>query len=433
MIVALRGSDSVSFTDPANERNLRHVLLHSFDSFQAYRHHFERCGVSRQDIAGEHLYDAFARIAPVGKELYSALQGESFSAQRHSRFVIDPSSGTTGTPVLKFTSRRDDDAESLAVRRAFETIGITQGKRCACLDIGASQIYLFYMRVLRDLGVVEPVFIKVTHDYHRACELLRAYDPDVLISIPSVLKRCLSALDAVYSRSHSNLRQIVYIGEPMEEAMRVRLQDLTDASCFSFYGTTEVGSICIECSAHNGMHVPLDLFVPTLSDVSGDRNRDLDLDHCRGKVAWTSLRILDQPVIKYAVHDLVDIAVGRCACGVDSPRLLFNNRVDETFFLFGITFNYKFFLELVSDAVGEPVNLGVTVIHLSNTTKAPSDLIRLTLDQSFEPRKIDIENAVTSVHPLSELMWSKFIRVEVEFEATNLERRKTRKLTKLVQ
>lgn len=409
-------SGGISFVDPQHSEMLRHTLLHAYDHYGVYRAHFDKCGLSRQDIAGNDLHTAFAQLSPIRKQEYSQLQSESLRVQRHSKFVVDPSSGTTGTPVLKFTSKADDDAEAAAVAVAFQTIGIGQGHRCACLDIGASQIYLFYMRVLKQLGVRDSVFLKVTADHQRTIDHLRAFDPDVIISIPSVLKRCLNALTSAYAGAPDAARKILYIGEPMENALRRELEEALGGECFSFYGTTELGSICIECSAHVGMHVPLDLFVPTICPWPNAASECIvgPLRY-RGTVAWTSLQIQQQPVVKYQVNDLVDIDIHPCGCGSNSPRLIFHQRIDETFFLYGITFTYQFFLELLELVLSGPVQLEIRLVHYRNATNETTDSIILVLDESFRGSEDEVRERLSEVHPLSELIWCNFVQLKFEF------------------
>lgn len=420
----------MSFVSSAKIDKLRTTLLHAFDRFDVYRAHFEQSGIKRADLEDAGVLAAFAQLAPINKAIYAQLQDESLRLQSGRAFVVDPSSGTTGVPVLKFTSPADDEAEASVVRAAFARVGVAADIRCACLDIGASQIYLFYMSVMQQLGVRDPVLFKLTSDPERTVHLLRRYDPDLLVSIPSVLKRCIAPLREAFAATGGRLRKIVYIGEPMEEALRRELEEALAVKCYSFYGTTEIGSVCIECSEHSGMHVPLEMAVPTLHSWPHEQPLyEPAPSRYRGIVSWTSLGIRDQPVVKYAVNDLVEIDLRRCGCGDASPRLLFRHRVDEAFFLYGITFTYEFFLDLIESALGQPVQLALRVIHRRGARGAVSDEIVVMLEEVWQRAEEEILEALSSVHPLSELIWSGFLRLTCEFVGqTEFATRKVRRV-----
>lgn len=431
MIQILTSADgSVSFVGPHGADQLRRLMTHAVISFSGYRRHFEAAGITQASVHLDTL-GAFAALPATNKKAYASLQADSLQNQRARRFVVDPSSGTTGVPVLKFTSPGDDASEAAAVEFAFRQLGIAADDRVVCLDVGASQIYLFYMDVLSRLGVRDLVFVKVTSDHEHAVRLVSSIDPTLIISIPSVLKRCLKAFRTA-PRLRNRPRRLIFIGEPMESALRLELDEVLGVECFSFYGTTEIGSICIECSAHAGMHVPLDLFIPTLSPWPAGSDCQISPTQYRGTICWTPLLMRGQPVIKYEVNDLVDIDFAPCLCGSNWPLLRFDSRIDETFFLYGITFTYEFFLEIIEDAVGEPIELEIVVRHHADAENGITDSISLELDKSCEPHIRAIEDAVRTVHPLSELIWSNLVEVVIDFSKEHFaNRRKGRRVRRV--
>ena len=423
-------SGTVSFVDDFSRERLRSLLLHANDNFELYRTQFSKCGILRNDLLETDPYPTFSRLKTIGKEEYAQLQTQSFIAQSHGHFVVDPSSGSTGAPTLKFTSSDDDSAEAEAVRIALRSLGVGPQTRCACLDIGSSQIYLFYMSILREFGVENPMFIKLTSDTLRPVKLLREYDPNLLISIPSVLKRVFPTLQAHYTGA-SELRQIVFIGEPMEHTLRKQLETNLHAECYSFYGTTEIGSIGIECSGHDGIHVPLNLFIPTLSPWPDSSERcEVGTARYRGQIAWTSIGIRGQPAVKYSVNDLVEIDLNVCSCGETSPRMIFVHRTDEAFFLYGLTLTYDFFLDVIEESLDYPVSLEIQVGHVVESGTI-FDQIVLVMDRSFQDMEQLLRNALVNTHPVSELVSSKFLKLEFEFlPPQQLLRRKARKLVR---
>ena len=150
-----------------------------------------------------------------------------------------------------------------------------------------------------------------------------------------------------------------------------------------------------------------------------------------GTVAWTSLKIREQPLVQYAVNDLVEIDTRACDCGSTEPLMIFHRRVDETFFLYGITFNYEFFLEIIDNALGTPVELEIKVVHSSDATDGVYDRIVLILDESLRESESLIKQALCLVHPLSELVWSNLVSILFEFVASeHFSHRKSRRVIK---
>ena len=92
------------------------------------------------------------------------LAQEALSDLRGESFVIDFSSGSTARPVQRFCRVADDLSEQEATERAFRRAGIGRGDRLVFIDVGMAQIYEFYARAARSLGVAEVTYLQMTHD-----------------------------------------------------------------------------------------------------------------------------------------------------------------------------------------------------------------------------------------------------------------------------
>ena len=386
--------------------------------FPSYRNHFERCGLDVDVLSAQSARDALALLTPFQKGDYPGLQVEVFRALQEHHFMTDWSSGSTTAPILKFTSTRDEEVESRATELAFRACGLSAGDSVACLDVGASDIYLFYAKVLSSLGIVAVPFIKATNNYGSAVETLKRIDPVALISVPSVLQHCIDPLlKCQADKGLTSLRKVIYIGEPMDTRLRKRIEHDFGALCYSFYGTTEIGMVGIECQHSGGIHVPLDLLVPTLLPHGAARTvRRVSDTRYEGVVAWTSLGFRDQPLILYCVNDLVQLDIAECACGSALPRMYFRRRTDHTFSLFGLTFTYDLFQTTVHQALGDSAHFELRVERSGcGASSLSSERLVFVLDERHMPKLQLCKRRVLNIYPLQDFVERGLLELSFDF------------------
>ncbi len=423
----------VSFLGDGVEKDIAGTLRNANKRFPTYRKFFERHGVCVDTLSDNSLVDALTELGPFRKSDYLTLQQEGLEVQATCPFTIDTSSGSTSKPILKFTSPNDDEAEAAAVRLAFDQLGLGHQDCVLCLDVGASDIYLFYSRILCERGIRAPCFLSITNQYSRYGSLVARLNPTVIISVPSVLNHILDGIVAAYGAADlCSLSKVIYIGEPMDDTLRERIRVQLGAESYSFYGTTEVGSVGAECRQHDGIHVPLELFVPTLFPWPEHAKKVTKLGQgvYEGAIAWTSLRNKDQPVIMYAVNDLVQIDTRPCRCGLGSPRMRFLHRTDEAFSLFGLTFTYDVFLREVSRVVGELADIELRIEQgIRGESAGPRDRLTLVLAERFRQAEKFCRDGVLSIYPLDSMVSCGLLDIRFRFvEEKYFHQRKTRKV-----
>ncbi len=423
----------VSFITDGIENEIAKTLRNADRRFPTYRSFFERNGINIGTLSDAELVNALTELDPFSKSDYLALQQDSLEVQASTLFTIDSSSGSTFKPILKFTSPHDDEAEAAAVRLVLDQLRLVPSDRVLCVDVGASDIYLFYSRILCERGIRAPSFLSITNEYRHYGSLVARLDPTVIISVPSVLNHILDGLVAANrARGSHSLRKVLYIGEPMDDMLRERIHGQLGAECFSFYGTTEVGSVGAECCEHNGIHVPLELFVPTLIPWPHGTKRVARLERYvyEGAVAWTTIRKREQPAIVYAVNDLVRLDTRPCRCGLESPRIHFVRRIDEAFSLFGLTFTYDVFLRGISRCLGELVDLEVRVERNAEVESIQArDCLTFVLADRFRHVERFCREGVLSIYPIDSMVWCGLLRIRFRFvEEGYFHRRKTRRL-----
>ena len=417
----------VSFVLDGTLALLRSALRNAY-RFPTYRGLFHRRGVDENMLRVD-TTRAFRQLSPSSKTDYIFLQNDSFERIHSRRFATDWTSGSTAKPLLRISSPSDEAGEAEAVRRAFHSCGISRDDRVAFLDVGASDIYLFYGRVLSALGVRGTCFIKTSRRQGTAAHAIARLKPTVIVSVPSVLGKCLMDLALQKSKLPGwDLRKVIYIGEAMTSRLRSEIRQKLGAACLSFYGTTEVGSVGIECERSEGIHIPLDLMIPTLIPHEGRVLRLRAPNSYEGVLAWTSLTFRDHPVIKYCVSDLVHISLRACACGSPFPTMHFQRRLDHSLSLFGIKFSYELFLEHIQRAVGSPADLEIRALQAaSDSRNTESFRISFVLADCYRPYLNRCKAEILAIHPMEDFVDRGLLQLRFHFEpVTHFHRRKTR-------
>ena len=101
---------------------------------------------------------------------------------------------------------------------------------------------------------------------------------------------------------------------------RQRIQNELGIEIFDIYGLTEIygPGIGISCREHDGMHIWADyVYCEIVDPKTGEVLPDGEV----GELVITTLRKQGAPLIRYRTHDLTRIIPGKCACGLDHPRI----------------------------------------------------------------------------------------------------------------
>ena len=232
---------------------------------------------------------------------------------------IHSSSGTTGKPVIIPYTAKDVDDWAIMFARCYETAGITKKDRIhitpgyglwtagigfqnGCEKLGAMAIPMGpgntekQLKMMQDLG---STVITATSSY-------------ALLLAEESTKRGL--------RDKLHLTRGVIGSERWGEKMRQRIQNELGIEIFDVYGLTEIygPGIGISCSEHDGMHIWSDyVYCEIVDPKTGEVLPDGEV----GELVLTTLRKQGAPLIRYRTHDLTRIIPGKCACGLDHPRI----------------------------------------------------------------------------------------------------------------
>lgn len=331
------------FLRPESTKRLGDLFERVIREYPYYRRIFEQKGLTSADDAVT-ILDSLPVLDRKG---YIELGRDIFSRLKGGQFMTEHTSGTTGPRKIRLVTQRDEDGEEDLCVRFFKQCGLTSSDRVLAMDVDSPDIYLFYSRALLRIGIHDFSYVNFTGPGDEALKPLFTFRPTAILSVPSVLARCRSELARIsHRKSKGLLKKVIYIAENISPELRQAFSKEMGLQVFSFYGSTEIGSMAGECQKHDGIHIFNDAVVPTLMDPVDDG------ECLTGEVAWTTLHFIDQPLIKFVNGDTISIQKERCSCGSDYPLMRKVIRTNDIFAIYGQKFRYEDFAKAIANEVG---------------------------------------------------------------------------------
>jgi len=320
-------------------------------------------------------------------------------------YHMEMTSGSTGVPKRRFQSRSDELNELKIAMRVLAGFDLSREDVIVFMDVGNPSIYIWFAKACECLGLKDTIYYGIQSDFDRSLHGLTRLDPTVLFTVPSLLARSYDTILQFYGESRgTNLQKVVYFGERMDDRFRKCLQDDLDVQVFSHYGATETSTLGGECSAHDGIHIYTDINLPSLVNTKTEE----------GEVAWTTMQIDAQPVIKYCIGDVIRTTYGQCRCGRTSPRIKVIGRTDEGFSLYGEKFYYDTFLNAI---YSDPHETGFLQIILSSERKR--ERLTLILPEKLKSREKDITISLYCMNELEFYLEEDFAELKLRFVPNN--------------
>jgi phenylacetate-CoA ligase len=394
---------------------LRETLLDCHRRFGTYRRRFEAARIDAEDLLVRDPVELLGRLDPLNAEDHARLADAALAAN-DDIVDMETSSGTTACPKRRFISTDDADVEEELLAEMFAVCGIGTSDRVACLDVEPLAVMASFTGALERLGVQEAYAYTFSPSLGRSLADLRRLDPTVLISVPSIIQRCLPALTAEFANGgRGHLSKVVYVGESLPAKTRRRLESTMGVEVFGYYGAAETSALGIECAAHDGTHLFTDrnLFeVQTRGEGTA------------GELLVTSLRLHSMPLLRYPLGDVIEPKLSPCDCGLDYPRAEVLGRADVSVSVLGATVGYEALYDAVYDGPSESMQLVLTGDARERLT--------IVLPEQLEPNDSSVRGAVLAGQPdLEFLVTGGYVDLEFSYtygsESTN-----SRKLQRVV-
>ncbi len=250
-------------------------------------------------------------------ELERHLLGEHAAEPLCDGHRVVGSGGTTGQRGVVVYDRAAWDIALASVLRVLALQEVSQRDRV--LGIGAPTPLHMTNRLFAELhhGRANTApRLAVTTPLPVMVEALNAYQPDVLISYPSVLRRLAEEQQA--GRLRIAPSKLSSCAETLTQDVRDLAAQAWRAPVLDVYASTETCVIGSECAYTTGLHVAEDLLIVEVVDAD---NQPVPPGMVGDKVLVTVLFNRALPLIRYELSDLGAVATQRCPCGRAHLRL----------------------------------------------------------------------------------------------------------------
>jgi phenylacetate-CoA ligase len=258
------------------------------------------------------ITDQRVRLADAEEHLASECAGQPLFGE----YRVVGSGGTTGQRGVVVYDQSAWEIAVANVLRVMVVMGASQGTRV--LGIGAPTPLHLTNRLFAELraGRADVPRLAVTTPLPEVVEALNAYQPEAVITYPSLVRRL--AEEQWEGRLRIATQTFCSVAETLTQDVRDMAREIWGAKVLNGYGTTEIGVIAQECPWTTGLHVCEDLLV---LEVVDDNNRPVPPGVTGHKVLVTNLFNCALPLIRYEFSDLATVAEGPCPCGRPHLRL----------------------------------------------------------------------------------------------------------------
>jgi coenzyme F390 synthetase len=327
--------------DTLIEERIQYTVRYANEHSPFYRHWFREHKI---DPAAIHTHEDLSRLPIISGADVRANQPPNrkdfgfLSAAPEDIFTIHEPSGTSGTPKSFFLTWQEWERLAEKYARIFVSQGLSRGDRiviCASygMNVGANTMTL----AAKELGVTVVPTGKCTFPLRT----ITNYRPTGIVGSVFKLIRLARQMKAEGLKpEESGVKKLIVGGEAFADESRNYLAGLWGCEVYNTYGSTE-GSMCGECTAKQGLHVPedlvhMDLYDPGLKEFVPE-------GEC-GRIVLTTLLPVGAKcgmlLINYDTDDTtVVLGRDRCSCGRTHMRIYTPQREAETFWVHGTPMN----------------------------------------------------------------------------------------------
>ena len=317
-------------------RRLRAIVGHVYESNAIYRHLFDEKGIRPEDIR---TAEDVVRLPLTSKDILRESYPLNMACVPRDQIVeMHMSSGSTGTPVVMPYTRPDLDQWAECMARCYRMAGAKPGD--------ATQITPLFGLFNGGFGMYHGaraagLFVIPAGPGNTARQIRLAKDlkTRVFTGVVSYGIRLMEVL-AEAKESLPDLEIGIFGAEVFSDSMKKKISSGLDIDVFDIYGMTEsggVGTLGMDCPAHDGIHVWEDQYILEVIDPKTGEPVD---DGEEGELVFTSLTRQALPMIRFRTADLTHvISRDRCECGRTHIRLApITGRRDDMLIVKGVNF-----------------------------------------------------------------------------------------------
>jgi phenylacetate-CoA ligase len=308
------------------QERLRELVAHAVANSPYYRQQIGSAGQSNIDLqqlpvlTKGTLMAEFDRIVADRRlrldDIEEHLASEHAAEPMFGKYRVVGSGGTTGRRGVVVYDQSAWEVVIAGLMRANATQGTSAEARV--LGIGAPTPLHMSNRMFAELRAERAHVprLALTTPLPQVVEALNAYQPEVLITYPSFIRRLAEEQSA--GRLRIAPRNFCSGAETLTLGVRNLARDTWQATVLNIYAATEAGVIGAECPWASGIHVAEDLLIVEVVD---EENRPVPAGIPGRKVLITNLFNRALPIIRYELSDIATVAEGPCRCGRPHLRL----------------------------------------------------------------------------------------------------------------
>ena len=315
---------------------LRAVCQHVFDNNALKREQFKQASLRPEDIRA---LDDIQQIPTMDKEDLRRHYPLELSCVPQARVAeIHMSSGSTGTPIVMPYTEADLDQWGECMARCYFMAGADSSDVVQITpSFGLFNGGFGFYHGARKAGMF--IVPASAGNSPRQVRLARDFKTSVLTAVVSYGVRVMEVMEEEQVELPA-LRIGMFGAEVFSEALRKKIERGMGIEAFDIYGMTEtggVGTLGMDCPAHDGIHVWEDHYIIEILDRATGRQVP---DGEFGELVVTSLTREALPVLRFKTGDLTRIiSREKCACGRTHARIApITGRVDDMLIVKGVNF-----------------------------------------------------------------------------------------------
>jgi len=314
----------------------KQITKYVYSANSAYKKLFDSAGINPGDIK---TFDDIEKLPFTNKETFRESYPLKLCCTDTKQLAeMHMSSGSTGTPVVMPYTLADIQQWADCMARCYYMAGAVKGDTVQITpSFGLFNGGFGMYHGARAAGL----FIIPTGagNTQRQIKLAKDFKTRVLTGVVSYGIRIMEVMTEMKEQL-PDLKIGIFGAEVFTESMKKKIESGLGIETFDIYGMTEtggVGTLGMDCPAHNGIHVWEDhYYIEVLDKATGKPVKDGQF----GELTITSLTRQALPVIRFRTGDLSRIiSREKCSCGRTHVRIApITGRVDDMLIVKGVNF-----------------------------------------------------------------------------------------------
>ena len=315
---------------------LKQITAYVYSANPFYKKHFDSAGFKPGDIK---TLEDIEKLPTISKEIFRVNYPLGLCCVDVRQLAeMHMSSGSTGTPVVMPYTIADIQQWGDCMARCYYMAGAAKGDSGQITpSFGLFNGGFGMYHGARAAGLF--IIPAGAGNTQRQIKLAKDFKTKILTGVVSYGIRIMEVL-AEQKEELPDLKIGIFGAEIFTDPMKKKIEAGLSIETFDIYGMTEtggVGTLGMDCAAHNGIHVWEDhYYIEVLDKQTGKPVEDGQF----GELAVTSLTRQALPVIRFKTGDLTRVVSRqRCACGRTHIRIAqITGRVDDMLIVKGVNF-----------------------------------------------------------------------------------------------